>query len=282
MFSVSYPCDSAPHTFSLLASRMGAKHQTLDVPWRLDAGGLELLASQLEEAAMAMAEQARLSPEKAEAGIRRAIASSNRARSYLLDIAELRARRPCPLSGKELPGQLSMLTSALGTPEGELFFKDLRDEMAERSRVPGEPAGERLRLLWMHLRPYYENEIPDWLEDFGARVVCDEFSYCWWEEMDPDDPYRSLARRLGSYFGVGPVENRAETMLRLAREYQVDGAVHFNHWGCRQSTGGSPVIRDRLLAAGIPCLILEGDCVDEREYQEGQTRTRLETFLSSL
>ncbi len=61
-----------------------------------------------------------------------------------------------------------------------------------------------------------------------------------------------------------------------------DGAIHFNHWGCRQSCGGAQLVKRALQAKGVPTLILDGDCVDEREYQEGQISTRLEAFLESL
>jgi benzoyl-CoA reductase/2-hydroxyglutaryl-CoA dehydratase subunit BcrC/BadD/HgdB len=71
-------------------------------------------------------------------------------------------------------------------------------------------------------------------------------------------------------------------MIRLAREYRVDGAVHFSHRGCRQSSGCARQVRDELAAAGIRTLVLDGECLDEREHNEGQVRTRLEAFLESL
>ncbi|MEJ5187176.1 MAG: 2-hydroxyacyl-CoA dehydratase family protein, partial [Candidatus Geothermincolales bacterium] len=52
--------------------------------------------------------------------------------------------------------------------------------------------------------------------------------------------------------------------------------------GCRQSCGAAQSIRRRFQEKGIPVLIIEGDCVDDREYQEGQILTRLEAFLESL
>jgi benzoyl-CoA reductase/2-hydroxyglutaryl-CoA dehydratase subunit BcrC/BadD/HgdB len=41
-------------------------------------------------------------------------------------------------------------------------------------------------------------------------------------------------------------------------------------------------VRDELAAAGIRTLVLDGECLDEREHNEGQVRTRLEAFLESL
>ncbi len=283
MFSASYPCDSASHTFNYLAEKLGAEYIGFDVPAYADPPSLDILAGQFEEAALRLGERMGRRESQVVEGLREAVVRSNQARAMLLDIQALRRERPCPLSGRELPGQLSMITAAFGTEEAVKFFRMLRDQIMERRGAGGAASGqERTRLLWMHLRPYYPNGLADWLEERGARVVCDEFAVCTWEELDPDEPYLSLARKVAGHFLVGPADRRARTMTALAREYQVDGAVHFNHWGCRQSCAGAPLVRSHLQAEGVPTLILEGDCVDEREYQEGQMRTRLEGFLESL
>ncbi len=282
MFAASYPCDSASHTFHYLAEKLDGDFVGFDVPAFSDPASIDILATQFEEAALRLAERTGLRESVLEERLHEALVNSNRTRDLLLDIEEMRRERPCPLSGRELPGQLSMITAAFGTEEAVKFFRLLRDQMAERRGRNGDAGGERIRLLWMHLRPYYANGLSDWLEEKNARVVCDEFAVCTWDAMDPDEPYRSLARKVAGHFLVGPAERRAETMSTLARNYQVDGAVHFNHWGCRQSCAGAPLVRSHLQDAGVPTLIIEGDCVDEREYQEGQMRTRLEGFLESL
>ncbi len=284
MLSASYPCDSASHTFHYLAEKLGSEYIGFDVPAHPEPASLEILAGQFQEAALRLGERTGRRESQVTENLRGALVLSNRARALLLDVEEMRRARPCPLSGRELPGQLSMITAAFGTEEAVQFYRMLRDQMAERMQSPdaGDADGERARLLWMHLRPYYPNGLSDWLEERGARVVCDEFALCTWEEMDLDEPYLSLARKVAGHFLVGPADRRARAMAAAARDYQVDGAVHFNHWGCRQSCAGAPLVRSRLAEAGIPTLILEGDCVDEREYQEGQLRTRLEGFLESL
>ncbi|MBW2059375.1 MAG: 2-hydroxyacyl-CoA dehydratase, partial [Deltaproteobacteria bacterium] len=64
--------------------------------------------------------------------------------------------------------------------------------------------------------------------------------------------------------------------------YEVDGVIHFSHWGCRQSCGGASVLADVLKDQGIPCLILHGDGGDPSNYSPEQTRTRLEAFVEML
>jgi len=42
------------------------------------------------------------------------------------------------------------------------------------------------------------------------------------------------------------------------------------------------MIRDTVAGYGIPFLELDGDCVDPRNYSEGQYRTRIEAFFEIM
>ena len=70
--------------------------------------------------------------------------------------------------------------------------------------------------------------------------------------------------------------------LELAERYNVNGVIHFSHWGCRQSCGGEYIVRDIMQKKGIPVLILNGDGADCRNYSEEQTKLRLDAFLEML
>jgi benzoyl-CoA reductase/2-hydroxyglutaryl-CoA dehydratase subunit BcrC/BadD/HgdB len=68
----------------------------------------------------------------------------------------------------------------------------------------------------------------------------------------------------------------------MARDYRIDGAINPCHWGCRQGTGARGMIAEGLRSIGVPVLNLEVDCVDPRNFSEGQLRTRLEAFVEML
>ena len=80
----------------------------------------------------------------------------------------------------------------------------------------------------------------------------------------------------------GQLERRSNLALELVEKYDINGVMHFTHWGCRQSSGGEYVIRDLMRKKGIPTLILNGDGADSRNYSEEQTRLRLDAFLEML
>ena len=56
----------------------------------------------------------------------------------------------------------------------------------------------------------------------------------------------------------------------------------FCHWGCKQSSGGSVLLKEKLQEMDIPMLILDGDGIDRRNSHDGQIKTRLEAFLEML
>ena len=68
----------------------------------------------------------------------------------------------------------------------------------------------------------------------------------------------------------------------MAEDYKIDGAINPCHWGCRQGTGARGMISDGLKTVGVPVMNLEVDCVDARNFAEGQLRTRLEAFMEML
>jgi len=85
-----------------------------------------------------------------------------------------------------------------------------------------------------------------------------------------------LMRRRGCYYSSW-AEIRQFT--ELAQLWDVDGAIIFVHTPCRQNLlfplREKMVVEEEL---GIPAIIVEGDLVDSRSYNEQQVRTRLETF----
>ncbi len=278
LLSVNYPCDSAVLSFAYLSKLYGVPHLVVDVPLPGREEGLSLLAVQLEEAAAELSRIAGLGREGMLRGLARALELSNRALSFLREVEEMRKRDDCTLDGKDAMGNLSVLAGCMGSEAGVEFYRLLAEELRERGcRGP-----RSLRLMWMHLKPWYAQSLFQIMEKHGARIVCEEYTHATWEPMDPGEPFLSLAAKLESHFLVGPASRRASHLAALAEEYRVDGAIHFNHWGCRQSCASAPLVKKALQERGVPVLLIDGDCVDPREYQEGQISTRLEAFLESL
>jgi benzoyl-CoA reductase/2-hydroxyglutaryl-CoA dehydratase subunit BcrC/BadD/HgdB len=160
---------------------------------------------------------------------------------------------------------------------------ELKDIIATR-RKNGEVADEKeIRLLWLELKPYFKADVFDKIENAGnTKIVFEEINHVYWDKLDPDKPYESLARKLISNHNNGPLDNRLKVIKTLAKDYNVDGIIAYSTWGCRRNNAAIPTIKTELAKEGYPLLNLDGDCVDDTNYMAGQIATRTEGFVEML
>lgn len=277
----SHLCEGGPKITKLAADAVGAEFQLVDVPGGTSGDIIDYVAVQLENLAHRLCEVS-----KTEFDIdrlREAIELSNRAREHFVEVYAMRKHIPAPATGSQFIGMGLMYP--WGTKIGVNIAKSLNDEIAERiaDNMPAVEGGERFRLLWLHLRPVFETDIMAHLEqDLGAVIVFDMFGQAWWPELDTQDPFRALAEKILSNPELQPAEKRIERIIHLAREYSVDGVVHFLQWGCRWNYGQNSIYKKALADAGLPFLALDGDAVDKRATPHGQIQTRIEGFVELL
>ena len=75
---------------------------------------------------------------------------------------------------------------------------------------------------------------------------------------------------------------KSEMMIRIAKEWNLDGVMlHYNR-GCEGLTIGIAENRLALLEAGYPVMTFEGNMGDEREFDLARTMTRVDTFMETL
>ncbi len=283
LLSSSTLCDGSNKFFGYLSHLYKVPHFFLDVPYHNGAQGRRYLIDQLQNVIDSISGLTGI-PWKHEQ-TERVTNLSNEARDHLLEINRLRRARPAPFVGSEaLSYGAGMIFCSMGTDDGVNFFRALRRFIQRRvDEGRGYLPVERYRLLWLHhIKPYYSNSIFDILNGKGAAVVFEESSCVYWPPLESGRILHSLSERMLSNPSNGPLERRVEMALRMARSYEVDGVIHFSHWGCRQSCGGATIIASTLKEQAIPCMILDGDGGDPSNYSPGQTQTRLEAFIEML
>jgi len=286
LVSASHLCDGGPRIIAHAARAMDMREFAIDTPFPTNgeppAEAVKYVKAQLMELVQYL--ERATGATFSQRALAEAVERSNEARRWMLRVQELRRAKPCPIGGRHALGFIYLMFSGLGSREAPEIFRTLAGELQQRvEKGEGASRTERHRVLWLHLRPYYPNSVFDYLEEeLGAVIVWEELNSVYWPEMDPERPYDGLAARMLGHFAHGPAQRRARTVVRAARDHAVDGAIHFSHWGCRQSCGGVQVVRDHLRRAGVPLLSLDGDCIDDRNYGEGQTTTRLAGFVEML
>ncbi|OHB74186.1 MAG: benzoyl-CoA reductase [Planctomycetes bacterium RBG_16_59_8] len=215
-----------------------------------------------------------------ESKIREAIDLYDENRALLERIYETRKAENPPLTGSEamrivLAGQLMDKRE-----HNEL----LRTTLAEvESRNLGRDPGVRLMIVGSEDD---DTEFIGYTEDLGATIVVDEHctgTRSFFNRTKPDpDPLRALALR---YIGKPPcpsrdwdARTRAESTLRLAKAYNVQGALLVQQKFCDPHELDIPAIKETLEKNGIPTLFLEFDVT----IPFGQFRTRIEAFLEMI
>jgi len=283
VLSSSHLCDGAAKFFSEIAKLVGVRHAFLGVPIVRVRGVKERFARQLRDLTFEVAESLGLTFQ--EKMLSAVLEKARIAWRLIREINVLRRTRPAPFPGSEgLSYVAGMNFYAMGSDEGVRFFAALREYVHKRvQRKRGYLKHERWRVLWLHhIRPYYPNPIFSFLGRHGVSVPFEEANYLYWPEPDPTSPFLSIAEKLLSNPWYSPLADRIEIVKKMAADYGVHGAIHFSHWGCRQTSSGAMLVGEALREMGIRFLVLPGDGCDPDNFSAGQTLTRLCAFVESL
>jgi benzoyl-CoA reductase/2-hydroxyglutaryl-CoA dehydratase subunit BcrC/BadD/HgdB len=282
LIATTCPCSSGMATVENLARHFEKDLFVLNIPSREDRESVRYLADQLRSLVEFVAAHTGrpLDP----ACFRETMERANRAREIMIEVYNLARTVPTPARRRDLVNFSFIMMLLMGTEAAIETAEVYRDEFKRRVAAgAGGVDGEKLRLLWIQNRIQFKNPLEKWIEEeFGAAVVVDELNDVTWDPVDPQDPYPGLAARLLSFPLNGPIERRIEHLQRQAKGYQVDGVLAPCHWGCRQGTGARGLMADGMKQIGVPFLALEVDCVDPRQFSEGQLRTRLQAFFEML
>ncbi|MBW1893894.1 MAG: 2-hydroxyacyl-CoA dehydratase [Deltaproteobacteria bacterium] len=282
LIATNVPCTGGLAVMETIADHFKKDLFALHIPQEQTDKNVRYLADQLKEMVAFVSSHTgqNLDDEK----LRNAILNTNKARAFIEEAYKLAMNVPSPANGRVLGNYGIVIALLLGTKAGVEVAKALRDDFAAKvERNESGVSGERIRLMWIQNRIQFKNPLINLLEnEYGAAVISDELNSITWDPINPDDPYTGLAIRSISIPFNGSVDRRINHLKKLAKEYKIDGAINPCHWGCRQGTGARGLITDGLKEVGVPVLNLETDCVDSRNFSEGQLRTRLEAFTEML
>ena len=282
MIATTCPCTGGLAAMENLARMFNKELFVLDVPSSDTPESVQYLANQYKD--MIRFIGSRTGESLDEGKLRKAIEKSNRARELMVEVYRLAENVPSPSNGRSLANFGIVMALFLGTDAGIQIAQAYRDEFEEmmRNGQSGVPE-EKVRLLWLQNRIQFKNPLIKMLEqEYQASIVIDELNDITWEAIDTADPFTGIAKRTITMPLNGEINRRLNHVRHLSKAYKIDGAINPCHWGCRQGTGARGLIQAGLKELGIPVVNLEVDCVDTRNFAEGQLRTRLEAFMEML
>lgn len=282
LIGATCPCDGGLKAVYQLGYIYKKPAFTLQIPHECTRESIQYLVSQYHEMIDYITEKTGVNFDIDK--LREIIRCSNKSYKIIKQVYEMCKHIPSPITGRELKNFAIIFALIASYPEGtdvaRQYVKELEDKISKN--IGGLPK-EKYRLLWIQNRIQFKNRLVENLEDkFGANVVIDELNHIYWDDLDETNPLEALAERQIMHQFNGDLQRRIEVLKQQAVEYKVDGAIFPSHWGCRQSCGARKIFRDALAEINVPMIALDVDCVDERNFSEGQLMTRLEGFMEML
>jgi len=201
-------------------------------------------------------------------------------------ILQTAANVPSPLTffdGTTLMGPAVVLRGRQAAVD---YYKVLLAEL-ERRVADGVAAveGEEFRIYWEGMPIWGKlRALSTQFLELRTCVVASTYCNSWiFEDLDPADPFESMARAYSSIFICRSEDRKERYIQEMVRQFKVDGILYHDAKTCPNNSNsryGMPQRLEQIL--GKPFLVVNGDLNDLRLYSEEQTRTNIEAFVEQL
>ncbi|MCB0480048.1 MAG: 2-hydroxyacyl-CoA dehydratase [Flavobacteriales bacterium] len=117
-----------------------------------------------------------------------------------------------------------------------------------------------------------------------AAVVASTYCSSWvFDQFDENDPFESTARAYTGIFINLSEKAKMKMLSQWFKEYKIDGIVFHDSKTCFNNSNAKFGMPLRLKeTTGVPSLVVEGDLCDLRFFSEGQSITKIETFIEQI
>jgi benzoyl-CoA reductase/2-hydroxyglutaryl-CoA dehydratase subunit BcrC/BadD/HgdB len=173
-----------------------------------------------------------------------------------------------------------------GTPEAKAYYETLLTELEENAKNQrGFLPEARTRIFWEGMPIWGKlRMLSDTFTSNHAAVVASTYCSSWvFDKFDENDPWRSTARAYTEIFINRSEKAKMKMLESWFKEYKIDGIVYHDSKTCFNNSNAKFGMPQRLRQiTGVPALVIEGDLCDLRFFSEGQSITKIETFLEQL
>jgi len=201
-------------------------------------------------------------------------------------VLDTAANVPSPITFFDGSIQMGPAVVLRGGQDAVDYYQVLLAELNERvANGVAAIEGERFRIYW--------EGMPIWgkLRDLSTQflelrtcVVASTYCNSWvFEDLDPADPFRSMARAYCGIFICRSEDRKEQYIEEMVAKFRVDGILYHDAKTCPNNSNNRYQMPQRLQARlGKPYLVVNGDLNDLRLYSEEQTRTSIQAFAEQL
>ena len=238
----------------------------------------------------------------------KAVKNEMRSTSRWADICALNKVKPAPLDEKTMYSLYVLATLSKSSQWCADFYDELYEEVKDRvARGIAAVPNETVRMMSDTQPPWSFLKIFRYLETFGAVSIGSLYTFALegiWEvkedgtwggrtlpwNMGIEINDRQTALRLYADWNLSKPQwqhfydprLKTEMMLRIVKEWQVDGVMLHLNRGCEGLSMGIMENRMGIAKAGVPIMTYEGNMGDEREFDEVRTQARVDAFMEQL
>lgn len=173
-----------------------------------------------------------------------------------------------------------------GTQVAKDYYTELLAELEENLKNNmGFLPQAKTRIFWEGMPIWGKlRMLSDLFTSNQAAVVASTYCSSWvFDKFDENDPWNSTARAYTEIFINRSEKAKMKILADWFKEFSIDGIVYHDSKTCFNNSNAKFGMPQRLREqTGVPALVIEGDLCDLRFFSEGQSITKVETFLEQL
>jgi benzoyl-CoA reductase/2-hydroxyglutaryl-CoA dehydratase subunit BcrC/BadD/HgdB len=196
-------------------------------------------------------------------------------------------KSPTPMNCADRFLTMAPVVSSRGTDHCVEFYEALVEEVQDRVKQGiGAVREEKVRLLWDNIPPWFALRFFNKLAAKGVVFPADTYTHAWSMAVEGTDTDSILDASVDTYSNVylnKGLDAKIDKMCQLIKDFQLDAFVMFSVRSCKRYSLGQYVSKEIVTErTGVPGVVIEGDMVDSRLFNEAQIETRIEALLEMV
>jgi len=218
--------------------------------------------------------------------LRRAVDLSRQCTLLWKAVLETAAGVPAPLTFFDGTVHMGPAVVLRGEQPAIDYYNVLLPELKQRlAEGTAAVEGEQFRIYWEGMPIWGKlKDLSTQLLELRTCVVASTYCNSWvFEDLDPADPFRSMARAYSNIFICRSDDRKEQYIEQMVEKYRIDGILYHDAKTCPNNSNSRYEMPQRMQKRlGKPYLIVNGDLNDLRLYSDEQTRTNIEAFVEQL
>ncbi len=217
---------------------------------------------------------------------REALKLSREATILWQEVLQTAKNSPSPITFFDGTIHMGPIVVLRGTQIAVDYYKTLLEELENHVRNQiGCLKEEDCRLFWDGMPIWGRlRMLSDLFLQNNTAVVASTYCNSWiFDDFDETNPFESTALAYTKIFINRSEKAKMEFFKNWFPEYGIDGVIFHDSKTCFNNSNAKFGLPQRLTEeTGLPTLVIEGDLCDTRFFSDGQSITKIETFLEQI